>query len=219
MIRGVIFDLDGTLLDSMPFWNALGETYLRSLGLVPQPEFRNAVKTLTLPEAIDYVKTQYSLSLSKEEIADGIRKLAADFYENRVQLKPGAAAFLQKMQETGIKMCIATAADNTLAEGALRRLGVWKYFCALLSCHAEGLSKRDGAIYEKALAYLGTEKGETAVFEDALHAAASAKGAGFYTVGVYDASEENQTALRETADLYMESLLGAEAFFERSKRI
>ena len=204
MIRGAIFDLDGTLLDSMSIWDTIGEDYLRSLGIEPRENLAEAFKTFTLEESAEYYRTHYGVTLSVEEIVNGENGMIEDFYRNTVSLKKGVPEFLAKLSDNGVKMCVATVTDKYLAEAALTRLNVRRYFSGIVTTAEVGCGKNDPSIYRKALAYLGTEKHETLVFEDVLHALMTAKNDGFPVAAVYDKHEEKQEKLKEIADIYIE---------------
>ena len=94
MIKGAIFDLDGTILDSMFIWDTIGEAYLRSLGKEPKENLQETFKTFTLEQAAKYYREKYGVTLSVNEIADGVNKMAERYYAETVKLKPGIAAFL-----------------------------------------------------------------------------------------------------------------------------
>ena len=205
MIKGAIFDLDGTLLDSMSIWDTIGEDYLHSLGIEPRENLAETFKTFTLEESAEYYRTHYGVTLSVEEIVNGVNGMIEDFYRNTVPLKNGVLEFLAGLSEKGVKMCIATVTDKYLAEAALTRLKVRQYFGEIFTTAEVGCGKNDPTIYRTALAYLGTEKSETLVFEDALHALMTAKNDGFSTVAVYDVHEENQAELKAVADRYIDN--------------
>ena len=205
MIKGAIFDLDGTLLDSMSIWDTIGEDYLHSLGIEPRENLAETFKTFTLEESAEYYRTHYGVNLSVEEIVNGVNGMIEDFYRNTVHLKKGVFEFLSGLSEKGVKMCIATVTDKYLAEAALTRLKVRQYFGEIFTTAEVGCGKNDPTIYRTALAYLGTEKSETLVFEDALHALMTAKNDCFSTVAVYDVHEENQAELKAVADRYIDN--------------
>ncbi len=203
MIQGAIFDLDGTLLDSMHIWNTIGEDYLRSLGIEPRENLAETFKTFTLEESAEYYRTHYGVTLSVEEIVNGVNGMIEDFYRNTVPLKKGAAEFLERLSKDGVKMCIATVTDKYLVEAALTRLKVKQYFGEIFTTAEVGCGKNTPTIYRAALKYLGTPKDKTVVFEDTLHALMTAKDDGFPVAAVYDVHEPRQTEMKANGDYYI----------------
>ena len=213
MIKGAIFDLDGTILDSMFIWDTIGEDYLRSLGIEPKENLKETFKTFTLEQAAEYYRENYGFTLSVNEIVDGVNKMVEQYYAETVKLKPGIEVFLEKLKAKGVKMCIATVTDKPLVEIALNRLGVGNYFSEIFACSEVGHSKEEPHIYREAQKHLGTSKKETTVFEDVVHALRTAKSDGFVTVGVFDVHEENQEELKRMADCYIENYSDFEKFW------
>ena len=203
MIKGAIFDLDGTLLDSMFIWDTIGEEYLRSLGKEPHEDLKETFMTLTLEEAAEYYREHYGVTLSVKEIVDGVNSMVEETYRTKVTLKPGIAEYLAWLKENGVRMCVATVTDRYLVEETLERLGVRHYFSKIFTCAEVGFGKDKPIIYQKALEHLGTEKRDTYVFEDMLFALNTAKTDGFPTVGVYDRHEVHQDELKGLADYYI----------------
>mgnify|MGYP003296439003 FL=1 len=203
MIKGAIFDLDGTLLDSMFIWDTIGEEYLRSLGKEPHEDLKETFMTLTLEEAAVYYREHYGVTLSVKEIVDGVNAMVEQTYRTKVTLKPGIAEYLAWLKENGVRMCVATVTDRYLVEETLDRLGVRHYFSEIFTCAEVGFGKDKPIIYQKALEHLETEKRDTYVFEDMLFALNTAKTDGFPTVGVYDRHEVHQDELKELADYYI----------------
>ena len=200
MIKGAIFDLDGTLLDSMFIWDTIGEEYLRSLGKEPHEDLKETFMTLTLEEAAVYYREHYGVTLSVKEIVDGVNAMVEQTYRTKVTLKPGIAEYLAWLKENGVRMCVATVTDRYLVVETLERLGVRHYFSEIFTCAEVGFGKDKPVIYQKALEHLETEKRDTYVFEDMLFALNTAKTDGFPTVGVYDRHEVHQDELKELSD-------------------
>ncbi|HOO27506.1 MAG TPA: HAD family hydrolase, partial [Lachnospiraceae bacterium] len=132
-----------------------------------------------------------------------------------VQAKPGVKNFLQNLRKHHIPMVIATTGDRELLKTALKRLSLEPYFLEILTCTEFHTSKKYPYIYEKASDRLGTNPEQTFVFEDVLHAVASAAKGGFVTVAVEDAaSHADAEKIRETADYYMTDFLDFNHFWE-----
>ena len=214
-IEGIIFDLDGTLLDSMKVWDSIGEDYLLSLGIKPRENLKEVFKDMSLIQSAQYYQQHYHVNKTIDEIIDGINKLIEDFYINKVQLKKGARAFLEELSRKNIKMIIATATDKYLVDAALLRLGIREYFIGVLTCNEVGYGKDKPVIFEEALRRLNTNKLRTVVFEDAVYAIKTAKEAGFIVSGVYDESED-QKLVKELSDFYIKEYKKMEDFYENS---
>lgn len=214
MIRGAIFDFDGTLVDSMFIWKTAGDRYLRSLGKEPENDLQKTLKTMSLRQSAAYMQQAYGLSASVEEIMDGINRTVEDFYFHTVQPKADVIPFLRRMKEKGIKMCIATATDRYQVEAALRRCGMDTFFGDIFTCSDVGHGKDEPVIFRKALEHLQTIRADTVVFEDAFHALETAKNDGFITAAVYDPHEERQQELRQIADLFLDDYSNTDSFWK-----
>ena len=205
-IRGAIFDVDGTLLDSMFIWDTIGETYLRSIGYQPKENLNETFKNMSLHQAARYYQTEYGVTQSIDEIMDGVNAMLERYYRFEVPLKPGAAELLERLRQSGVRLCIATATDRHLVEAALDRCGVLSCFGEIFTCNEVGHGKDEPDIFEAALRFLGTRREETLVFDDALYAVRTAKEAGFPVAAVYDSHERSQAEVRARSDLYLEDL-------------
>lgn len=205
-IRGAIFDVDGTLLDSMFIWDTIGEAYLRSIGYQPKENLNETFKNMSLHQAARYYQTEYGVTRSIDEIMDGVNAMLERYYRFEVPLKPGVAELLERLRQSGVKLCIATATDRHLVEAALDRCGVLSCFGEIFTCNEVGHGKDEPDIFEAALRFLGTRREETLVFDDALYAVRTAKEAGFPVAAVYDSHERSQAEVRARSDLYLEDL-------------
>ncbi len=204
-IKGIIFDFDGTLFDSMGIWETAGANYLASLGIQPEENLHKKLKVMTLLQSAEYLKDKYAIPLSIEEIVAGENKTVEDFYFFHALPKEHVINFLSSLKEKGVKMCIATASVQYQVEVALKRCGMLKYFDAIFTCSAVGCGKDVPYIYEHARKFMELEKSETAVFEDAYYAAKTAKDAGYFVVGIYDKYEKQIENLKNIADVYINS--------------
>ena len=217
MIRGVIFDVDGVLLNSMPVWENLGEIYLEHLGIEAEKGLGETLFAMSLEEGADYLIENYGLKQTPEEIIAGLNREVQDFYGRKVPLKEGVRGYLQEFRDRKIPMAIATSGDRANAEAALKRLKVLSYFRAVFTCSEIGSSKSHPDIYYAAALQLDTDPSDTWVFEDALHAIRTAKKAGFRTAGVYDrASGRDLAQIRDTADIYLPEFKSFELFWKRA---
>lgn len=203
--NAVIFDLDGTLLDSMHIWDTLAEDYLKSVGVEAKPGLCDAVNTLMMEDAAVYLKKEYSLPYPTEKILEDIFAIVDDFYFNTTVLKHGVLDFLAQLKEKKIKMCIATASERYVVEAALKRCMAYEFFDRIFTCSEVGHSKTEPDIFFKAAEFLQEVPENILVFEDAHFAAQTAKDVGFKVCGVFDPSEKCIEELKRTADFYINS--------------
>ena len=182
-IKAAIFDVDGTLLDTMPVWNDIGERYLSSLGLKSRLETKEALHSVSLEQGAAYLKETYDLKQTIPEIIKDVLKIVANFYKYEAVLKPGVKETLEWLEEQGIKMAVATSGNKALTEAALERNGL------------------------AAAEFLGSKPEETIIWEDALHAAQTAKTAGFVVLGVYDESGKDAVPeMKEICEEYFDRM-------------
>ena len=184
--RLLIFDMDGTLLDSMEFWQNLGRKYLESKGKSPEDDLEAIIESMTLQESASYFKKKYDLDEDTEEIIKEVLDFIEDKYLNEIPLKKGVKKFLEKVYSQGYKMCILTTSEKSQAIGALKRTGVLDLFDEVYTDRDFNLSKKDPQIYIKTCEKMGESPSDTVVFEDALYAVESAKKTKCTVVGVYD---------------------------------
>ncbi len=204
-MKAAIFDLDGTILDSMPVWRDLGNRLCRALGFEPPENLYATVKSMTLDESADYLIKLSGYKTTKEEMAQMHYKLIKDFYENEVQLKPRVKEYLALLKEKNIPMCVATETDSTLAQKALERTGVAEYFQFCLSSKDIGKGKHFPDLYEMAAKKMGYEKEDVVIYEDACYAVRTAKKAGFEVHCIHDDSQKHDTEeLKMLADHFFE---------------
>ncbi|WKY48401.1 HAD family phosphatase [Eubacteriaceae bacterium ES3] len=205
-ITGAIFDLDGTLFDSMFIWESVGSEYLISRSIEPEVGLDQKFKKMSIVEAAKYYQQVYGLTDSVQTIIDGVNQMIENIYASEVKLKPYVSEMLNIMNEKNIKICAATATDRYLVESTLKNHQIDEYFYSILTCTEVGAGKNLPVIYQQALELLGTDKASTLVFEDALYAMETAKNAGFTVAGVYDRSSSDESAqIIELCDEYITS--------------
>jgi len=207
--KSVIFDADGTLLDSMDAWGKVGADYLMRLGIKPLPSLRNDLRTLEGLEMSRYFQSTYGVRESDAVIVDGINELLEDFYFHEAPLKERVLHVLEELHSRNIKMCVATATDKYLIESALKRCDIIRYFGRIFTCGEENTTKSSPDIFIRAAAFLETNINDTLVVEDSLYAIRSAKIAGFPVAAVYDqSSEEHLDEIKSLCDYYGETMDG-----------
>lgn len=186
-IQFAILDLDGTILDSMSAWKNVTRDYLASLGIKARADIREKVKHLTSEENALYLQKDYGLTLSSEEIITGLHETISKKYESEIPLKNSGKEILAFLKKHKIPFCAATSTDKHLILPALKRLDIYDDFSFILTCAEVGKGKHFPDIYLESAKRMNVSPAHTAVFEDALHCVETAKKAGFFVVGVYEA--------------------------------
>ena len=194
-----IFDMDGTLIDSMGFWKNLATEYLTSKGIMQIPaDILERIKPMTMSESAALFKQEFGLT---GDVEAQMNAMMEDHYRKDIPLKPGVREYLENLHRQGVRMCVASATAEHLMESCLTRLGVRQNFEFLLSCETVGAGKSSPLVYREAARRLGAAPGEVAVYEDALYAVQTAKEALFHVVGVFDSgSSGNWKTIEKIAD-------------------
>lgn len=206
-IKGVIFDVDGVLLDTMPVWTNAGAKYLETLGIEAEANLGAKLFAMTVDMGAVYLKEEYKMSQSLDEIIRGINGVVEDYYYYHADFKPGARKLLKSLSDAEIPMTIASSTGRKYIAAAMERLDVMHCFKEILSCVEMTTSKSEPEIFYEAMRIMGTKPCETWLFEDGLYSVKTAAAAGINTVGVFDAvSAGEQKELAATADIYVTSL-------------
>lgn len=206
-IKGAIFDMDGTLVNSLTFWEyawpKLGEKYLGNRNFRPSPEDDKAIRTMTMLLCWEYMIKRYEFPKSAEELANETNDLCEAYYRDVVDVKEGTVELLEYLKSKGIRMCIASATKKYLVEQVVKMHGLDKYIEKVISCADIGKGKDCPDVFIAAAEYLGCEIGETCVFEDSALALSTAKKAGFHTVGIYDKDNYDHDILEANSEVYV----------------
>ena len=210
-LHGAIFDLDGTLLDSMGLWADIDAEFLARRGLCVSAEYTQAVKHMHFDVAAQYTKQLFSLPESEQDIKAEWREMCAEAYATRIELKQGAHDYLSSLKDMGISLYVATVLEEEIFMPALSRLGVREMFDGAVTVADVGKGKECPDIYIAAAQRMGVKPCECAVYEDIVPALISAKRAGCIAVGVYDAlSDDDTLAIKKESDYYIKDFRNAD---------
>ena len=205
-IKGIVFDLDGTLLDSSYVWSAAGPNYVKMKGFEPEPDLCDNIYGRSLLQAAQFLKEYYKLADSEDIIMNDINKIVEQEYLHHIKEKEGVRELLLELSKRNVPMCVATLTDRYLVEAVFRRLGILEYFKDIITATEVGSGKDKPEIYYKAAECLGTKVEETLVAEDMVYTATTAKNGGFIVAGVYDQdAEDKQEALKKVVDIYIKN--------------
>ena len=182
----LLFDLDGTLLDSNGIWVQVDLEFLARRGHVPTREYTDFVSHAIFPTAAAFTREYYGLADSEEAIMAEWMDLAREAYAHRAPLKEGVLPYLQRQAAAGEEMALFTASVPQFCRLALERHGIAGYFSHLLFAQEMGVEKRSPEAFRLALTALGREAAECTFFDDAPRNCAAARQAGLTVVGVYD---------------------------------
>lgn len=185
-----IFDMDGTLVDSMGYWLNVVSEYVEekkhNINVENEKIFKDDVVTMTDVELAKYLKNVFGYNISEKELVEGFESIMERHYKFDIKLKNNVLSYLEKLKLSNVKMCVASSSPEYLIEMCLTNLNIRKYFDFILSCQTIGIGKNEPLIYNTAKNIFKVNEKDIAVYEDSIVALNTAKNAGFYTVGVYD---------------------------------
>ena len=206
-IKGIIFDIDGTLADSMGVWAESDRILLERRGIEYKEEVSFALKSMHFISAVEYLKKLYGLTESAEEIGAEITDIVRDKYFHEIELMPFVREFMEHCRSKGIHMCAATSNSRELAEAVLKNNGIYDMLDFLITSDEAGSGKENPDIFFMCAERMSTLPENTAVFEDSPHAAKTAYDNGFYTVGVNSGHFGDFDALEKCTSIRIKSFL------------
>ena len=187
-----IFDVDGTILDSMEVWNTLASQYVQSLGMAPEKNLDEIVSDMSLEQSAIYLKNHYKINKQEERIISEILNFISDFYEYEVKLMPGFKEFISHYDSMNV---IGTSCDEELVKIALNRLGVLNYFEDIITCSKVNKSKDDPDFYLACAQVLKQRPEDIVVFEDADYCIDVARKIGFKVIKIKDWRDLNEECI------------------------
>jgi len=190
-MQAFIFDLDGTLFESMDVWTKVDKAFFQKRGLTLPKDYAEATLAMHMDEAAAYIIKRFGLNESVEDIKQEWLSIAQHAYENEVVLKPYAKEYLTKLSGGGYKLAVATSLPEELMTPALRKHGIYHIFHAICNAREVGCGKAKPDIFMLAAKKLGVLPGDCLLFDDILAAVKSAKGIGMNVCAVYDKSSQH----------------------------
>ena len=201
-----ILDMDGTLLDSSGMWDVVSEQVLAPWGKVCTSREREDTMTMTVDGTAAYYVQHFSLPIPPEQMAASIREHARRAYATLARVKPGVPQALDAMRARGVTLCVASGTEKPLVDAALEQFGILDRFAFTLDC-VTPRGKEEPEVYLRAAERFGAKPAQIMVFEDSPTAVATARKAGFYTVGVLDSyTRPHWEQVRASADAVLDSL-------------
>lgn len=203
-IKGAIFDMDGTLIDSMWVWSKIDEEYLRKRNIEVPSNLKEEIEYMSFSEVAQYFKNRFNLPDSIDEIKREWNNMAVHYYTYDVKLKPGVKQFLSLLKSKGIKIGLATSNYKLLIEIALKNNNIYHFFDSISTTDEVTRGKDFPDIYLLAAEKLNLKPEECVVFEDILPAVKGAKSAGMIVIGVHDIYSDHQKQdIINSADIYI----------------
>ena len=203
-IKAVIFDMDGTLIDSTGIWHEIDKDFFAKRNMELPPDYAQHIVHLGLTQAAIYTKETYHLEESIQDIMKEWHDMSIDMYKYHVSLKDGALELLKLFKSNGIKMAIATANDEPLYRPCIYRLGIGEYFDEVADVNTAKEGKQSAKIYLDLAKKLGSEPRNTLVLEDMPTCVKTAFKSGFITVSFYDpASKEYDEQKKRDSHLFI----------------
>lgn len=187
-----IFDVDGTILDSMEVWNTLASRYIQSLDRIPEKNLDKIVSEMSLEQSAIYLKKRYRIYKQEEVIISEVLNLISDFYKHEVKLMPGFKDFITHFDSMNV---IGTSCDEELVKSALKRLGVLDYFKDIMTCSKVNKGKDDPGFYLACADILEQKPDNIFVFEDADYCIDAARKVGFKVIKIKDWRDLNEECI------------------------
>ena len=204
-IKLVIFDLDGTLIDSTSIWNDVDKTFFARRGCEVPETYGKEIAHIGLKAAAILTKEKYFRNEEIDDILNEWNQLSLEEYKNTIPLKNNAKELLNCLYKNEVKIALATANSEALYLPCLERLNIKDYFSFIIDVNSCKEGKNSSEIYDKVISYFGCTKEETAIFEDSYTAIKTAYLSGYNVVAVYDkCSTKNIEKTKNHSHLYIE---------------
>lgn len=214
----LLFDLDGTLVDSSGIWLQIDLDFTARRGLPHTQEYHDFVAHTTAPTAAQFTKEYYQLNESAEEIMQEWSNQALYEYSHNIQPKPHVRTYLDQCRAAGENMAVLTSSAPELCRATLEKNDLLRYFNHLFFAQEFGLEKRDPALFQAVAQKLDVQATDCLLYDDSPVACRGAKDAGLQVIGVYDpifaADEENMRAFCDSYIYDFSELLHPESHMQ-----
>lgn len=201
MIKGVLFDLDGTILESLDVWDSVAELFLNEQHIPIPKDLKQTLESLSFEQSAAYFIELGNLTMSIREVTTSFYEIVADQYSHSIQAKPFVKAYIEKLAKSNISMGVVTTTDKELCNSCLQRLGLLSYMTFILTCGEVEKGKDEPMIYIEGAKRLQCEQAEVVVIEDAPYAIETAITAGFQVYAIKDSHHNIPTTLRNKCRL------------------
>ena len=216
--RAVLFDLDGVLADSEPWWTKIDAALLAEHGVTYRGEYHREVLGVSYPVAIEFYRNAFNISAPAAELMRRRAQIAAEFFAQHIDLFPGAAAVLQELREMNLPLAVGTSSVSTSARPFLDRHHLTPFFEAIVTGDEVERGKPHPDIYLRAAEKLGAAPEACLVIEDALSGIAAGKAANMTVAAIPDTRFVDAAEYEAAADYVLGSLADIPPLIRRPAR-
>lgn len=190
-MKAIIFDLDGTLVDSMGYWRSVSRDFMKTKGIDIEDEVQHKMTTMNLDASLRYLKDYYNLEESFEELMRDFSRTVEDFYRNKVETKEGCLEILEYFKDQGMKVVIGTSTAAHFANIVIEKYGIDKFIDGLYTADSVGHLKAEEKFYTSIAEELGERSEDVFLVDDSYLALRTGKKAGLEVIGIYDENSKD----------------------------